>query len=88
MTFAIPIRRLLALRHEHSDVLLMDYLELATLAREPGFVTTNELCERWKVSQPQVSRRINALAAAELLEITPGGGGYQVHAMRSLEVAA
>ena len=88
MTFAIPIRRLLALRGEHSDHLLMDYLELVTLAREPGFVATKALCERWGCHQSTVSRRIGALAAAELVEITPAHGGYQVHAMHSLEVAA
>jgi Mn-dependent DtxR family transcriptional regulator len=79
MTFAIPIRSLLALRQEHSDHMLMDYLELITLAREPGFVPTKALCELWGCHQSTVSRRIGALAAAELVEITAGGGGYQVH---------
>ena len=88
MTFAIPIRRILALRQHHTDHLLMDYLELITLAREPGFVATKTLSERWRCHQSTVSRRISALAAAQLVDITPSHGGYLVHAMHLLEVAA
>jgi DNA-binding MarR family transcriptional regulator len=87
MSFAIPIRRLLALRHDHPDQLLLDYLDLSTIAREPGFISTRDLRSRWRVSQTAVSRRINALAQADFIDITNGHGGYHIHALSSLEAA-
>jgi hypothetical protein len=35
-----------------------------------------------------VSRRLAAVAAAGLVDLTPGWGAYQVHAVRRLEVGA
>lgn len=86
MTFAIPIRRLLAMRHQLSDGVLLDYLELVTLAREPGFVATKALRQRWRCHQCNVSRRMTRLAAAGLVDETTGHGGYNVHELRSLEI--
>lgn len=88
MTFTIPIRHLLQLRHEHSDRLLMDYLELVTIAREPGQVRTADLQQRWQTSQSSVSRRISALVACGLIDATSIHGAYQVHHMRLPEVRA
>jgi DNA-binding MarR family transcriptional regulator len=84
----IPIRPLLALRSQHADQTLLDYITLAHLAPDPGAITVRELQARWHCSQPQVSRRLNDLAAAGLADITPGWGAYQVHAVTRLEVAA
>ena len=75
----IPISRVLALRPTVSDRALLDYLTLVHLRANPGMVTVRDLRERWGCSQSQVSRRINALAAAGLADITPGWGAYQVH---------
>ena len=75
----IPISRVLALRGQASDQTLLDYLTLVHLRANPGTVPVATLRERWHCSQPQVSRRINALAAAGLADITPGWGAYQVH---------
>lgn len=86
MTFTIPIRHILSMRHEHSDRLLMDYLELVTIAREPGQVHTADLQQRWHCSQPTVSRRINALVACGLIDATSSHGAYLVHHMQLPEV--
>ena len=86
MSFAIPIRKLLSLRQTHGDQVLLDYLELATLARDPGLVPTEVLKQRWGVTQPNVSRRLNRLAAEGLADITATWGGYQIHELKSLEV--
>jgi hypothetical protein len=88
MTWTIPIRHLLSLRPDVSDQVLLDYLELAVLAREPGQVLTQQLQERWSCAQCTVSRRLNAVNAAGLAEITPGWGAYQVHSVKRLEPAA
>ena len=84
----IRIRPLLDLRHRHADQTLLDYLTLVTLAPTPGTIPVATLRERWGCSQPQVSRRLNTVAAAGLADITPGWGVYQVHAVRRLEAVA
>lgn len=84
----IPIRRFVALRPAVSDRTLLDYLDLAVLAPEPGTVDTGELCQRWRCSQPTVSRRLAAVNAAGLAEISNGHGAYRVHWLDQLEVAA
>ena len=84
----IPIRHLLALRPELPDQVLLDYLTLIHLRANPGKVATRDLRERWGCSQPQVSRRLNTVAAAGLADITPGWGAYQVHEVRRLGVGA
>ena len=81
----IPIRRLLALRGRVPDQVMLDYLTLAHLTPEPGAVATKALRERWGCTQPQVSRRVNAVARAGLADITAGCGAYQVHAVKRLE---
>jgi DNA-binding MarR family transcriptional regulator len=83
----IPISRVLALRGQASDQTLLDYLTLVHLRANPGTITVATLRERWSCSQPQVSRRLSAVAAAGLAEITPGWGAYQVHAVTRLEVS-
>jgi hypothetical protein len=88
MSWTIPIRRLLALRPEVSDRVLLDYLELAVLAREPGQVGTQLLQDRWRCSQSTASRRVNAVSAAGLADITSSWGAYQVHSVDLLEPAA
>lgn len=80
----IPIRHLLALRRATSDRTIVDYLELAALAPDPGAISVATLRERWRCSQSQVSRRINAVAAAGLADITPGWGAYQVHGVEEV----
>jgi hypothetical protein len=81
MTIRIPIRRLTSLRPGVADQTLLDYLDLAIIAPEPGLVGTSELRDRWRCSQSHVSRRINAVAAAGLAEITAGWGAYRVHGL-------
>lgn len=87
MSFIIPIRKLLALRHTHSDQLLIDYLDVVIHAKEPGRLSTAELQERWRVTQPNVSRRIARLAAAELIDCTTGWSGYHIHEVSLLGVS-
>ncbi len=84
----IRIRPLLDLRHQHADQTLLDYLTLVTLAPDPSAIPVATLRERWRCSQPQVSRRINAVAAAGLADITACYGAYQVHAVTRLEGVA
>jgi DNA-binding MarR family transcriptional regulator len=82
---AISIRRLLELRSGHGDQLALDYLSLAALLRySPGIASTADLIAAWKVSQPNVSRRINALDQAGLIDAYPGHGAYQIHDLRLL----
>jgi hypothetical protein len=84
----IPIRRLTGLRPAVKDQALLDFLDLAIMTPEPGLVTTNELRDRWRCSQSQVSRRLSAVSAAELVDITSHWGGYRVHHLAQLgEVA-
>jgi hypothetical protein len=88
MAIRIPIRRFVALRPAVSDRTLLDYLDLAVLAPEPGMVATRELCNRWRCCQSTVSRRLAAVNAAGLAEISTGYGGYSVHWLDRLEVVA
>jgi hypothetical protein len=88
VTYTIPIRNLLALRPDVRDQVLLDYLTLTTIAREPGQVRTADLQRRWMCSQSQVSRRLHAIGRAGLADITAGWGGYDVHALQRWEVAA
>jgi DNA-binding IclR family transcriptional regulator len=78
MTYTIPIRHLLALRPDLSDQTILDYLDLTTMARQPGQMRTLELQHRWQCSQPTVSRRVLAITRAGLADITAGHGAYQV----------
>lgn len=88
MIFNISIRRLLDIRGDASDQTICDYLSLTTIGHEPGFVCTKLLREHWRCSQSMVSRRINAIAAAGLADITPGYGGYHVHGFSLVRTAA
>ena len=88
MTYTIPIRHLLALRPDLSDQTILDYLDLTTMARQPGQVRTLELQHRWQCSQPTVSRRVLAITRAGLADITAGHGAYQVHGLVELGVGA
>jgi hypothetical protein len=84
----IRIRHLLALRPQVRDQALLDYLQLIALAPQPGQVDTQELRQRWGCSQSMVSRRLAAVAAAGLVDVTRGHGAYQVHAVSELEEVA
>jgi hypothetical protein len=84
----ILISRVLSLRGQASDQTLLDYLTLVHLRANPGTVPVATLRERWRCSQPMVSRRLAAVAAAGLVELTPGWGAYQVHSVTRLEVGA
>jgi hypothetical protein len=84
VTYTIPIRHLLALRPDLSDQTILDYLDLTTMARQPGQVRTLELQHRWQCSQPTVSRRIQAIVRAGLADITAGWGAYHVHGLQEL----
>lgn len=76
---SVPLQPLVELRRRLPDGTILDFLELATMAPDPGMVTVRDLRERWGCSQSQVSRRINAVARTGLVDITPGWGAYQVH---------
>jgi hypothetical protein len=86
-TYTIPIRHLLALRPDLSDQTILDYLDLTTMARQPGQVRTLELQHRWQCSQPTASRRIQAIVRAGLADITAGWGAYHVHGLVELGAA-
>jgi len=81
---SIPLQPLVELRRRLPDATILDYLELAALAPEPGAISVATLRERWRCSQSQVSRRINAVAVAGLADITPGWGAYQVHGVEAV----
>lgn len=81
------LRQLAVLRRGVGDRTICDYLDLVVLAPTPGALSVAMLRERWCCSQPTVSRRVAAVAAAGLADITPGWGAYQVHAVTRLEVA-
>jgi hypothetical protein len=84
MSIRIPIRRLTGLRPAVKDQALLDFLDLAIMTPEPGVVTTNELRDRWQCSQSQVSRRLSAVCAAQLVDITSHWDGYRVHHLAQL----
>ena len=81
---ALPIRQLVALRDRVSDRVLMDYLELRTITGGCGRVTTAAMEQRWGCDQSTVSRRISAVRAAGLADISSGWGGYHVHGLRGM----
>ena len=82
------LRQLAALRRGVGDRTICDYLDLLLLAPTPSALPGAELRNRWRCSQPMVSRRLSALAAAGLVDLSPGWGAYQVHAVTRLEVPA
>lgn len=88
MSYTISIRRLLELRHTVADRTLMDYLELTTSCRDAGQICTEQLRQRWRCSQSTVSRRLSAIHAAGLADITAGWGAYRVHELRLPEAVA
>ena len=81
----IRIRQLLELRASHGDQLALDYLALAALLRyEPGIAATADLMTAWQAKQPEVSRRIHALRAAEVIDVSRGHGAYHIHDLKLL----
>jgi hypothetical protein len=82
---AMPIRQLVAMRRTISDRVLMDYLHIRVLTGGCGFAATSALREAWGCDQSTVSRRVNAVAAAGLADITTGWGGYRVHGLRGMQ---
>lgn len=85
---SIPLQPLVELRRRLPDGTILDYLELAALAPTPGAITVATLRERWGCSQSTVSRRLAAVQRTGLVDITPGWGAYQVHAVTRLEGVA
>ncbi len=85
-TTLLPIRCLVALRSTISDRKLMDYLHLRALTGGCGCVATAALREAWGCDQSTVSRRMKAVAAAGLADITAGQGQYQIHKLWGMEV--
>jgi len=82
VTFTLGISKLLQLRQQYSDQIALDWLSVAMLLRyEPGIVTTKELMQAWGVAQSNVSRRMAALTAAQLLDVSRDHGGYAVHGL-------
>jgi hypothetical protein len=81
---AMPIRQLVAMRRTISDRVLMDYLHNRVLTGGCGLAATAQLQEQWGCDQSTVSRRVNAVAAAGLADITTGWGGYRVHGLRGM----
>ena len=81
---ALPIRQLVAMRRTIGDRVLMDYLHLRAVTGGCGVAATATLREVWCCDQSTVSRRVNAVAAAGLADITAGWGGYRVHSMRGM----
>jgi hypothetical protein len=82
----LPIRDLVALRTTINDLALMDYLHIRSLTGGCGCVTTAALRETWNCDQSTVSRRVNAVVAVGLADITSGHGLYHVHQMWGMEV--
>lgn len=60
----------------NTDRAILDLLELEQLGVVPGVVPVALLKALWKLSQPQVCRRINAIAELGIYQIRPGHGRY------------
>lgn len=87
MAYTLGISKLLQLRQQHSDQMALDWLSVAMLLRyEPGIVATEQLMQAWGVGQSTVSRRLAALAAAGLLDVSRGHGGYAVHGFSAASI--
>ena len=73
-----------ALRPSVPDGTILDFLDLLSWlgpAMAQGLyphITTSQLMDRWRCTQPTVSRRIQSLRSHELLDATdhPGRGAY------------
>ena len=59
---------LLAHRHRVPDATLLDWLDLAQLLQPPCGIRADVLMEHWHCSQPTVSRRLNRLLHADLID--------------------
>lgn len=59
-----------------TDRALLDLLELEQLGVVPGVVPVALLKALWKLSQSQVSRRINAIAELGIYRVRAGHGRY------------
>lgn len=60
----------------NTDRALLDLLELEQLGVVPGVVPVALLKVLWKLSQPQVCRRVNAIGELGIYEVRPGHGRY------------
>jgi len=80
MTYTLGISKLLQLRQQYGDQMALDWLSVNMLLQyQPGIVSTEQLMQAWGVGQSTASRRITALAAAGLLDVSRGCCGYAVH---------
>ena len=59
-----------------ADRAILDLLELEQLGVVPGVVPVALLKALWKLSQPQVCRRVNAIGELGIYEVRPGHGRY------------
>ena len=60
----------------NTDRAILDLLELEQLGVAPGVVPVALLKALWNLSQPQVSRRINAIAQLGIYQVRTGHGRY------------
>lgn len=58
------------------DRALLDLLELEQLGVAPGVAPVALLKALWNLSQPQVCRRINAIAELDIYQVRAGHGRY------------
>lgn len=60
----------------NADRAILDLLELEQLGVVPGMVPVALLKALWKLSQPQVCRRINAIGELGIYQVRAGHGRY------------
>lgn len=60
------------------DRAILDLLHLQELGLVPGSVTVKQLRELWSLSQPQVSRRMQAIHQLGIYCVRPGWGRYRL----------
>lgn len=60
------------------DKAILDLLQLHQLGMAPGRASVRTLMQMWGISQPQVSRRMNAIRELGLLWVEAGGGTYRL----------
>jgi len=58
------------------DRAILDLFHLLELGLAPGAVSTAGLLALWRCSQPQVSRRVNAIDGLGVLRVQSGSGAY------------
>jgi DNA-binding IclR family transcriptional regulator len=67
------------------DRAILDLLHLQELGLVPGSVTVQQLRELWGLSQPQVSRRMQAIHQLGVYVVRPGWGRYRLFTGHELQ---